>query len=180
MTGQLWLKRVTLGVAVVLLAGCSVRYAPSEREGGGDEVPIGKRTEDPEPATEPAEKRQPEKPQQVERQRDTGGGVPEAAQGLLGSADSALAAGNDGRALDLVQRAQRIAPDAAAVYYALGRVHREQGNLARAEQFVLKGISKAGNDRKLRDKGWSELAGIRARLGDQAGAEAARERAGQR
>ncbi|XOZ33227.1 tetratricopeptide repeat protein [Halomonadaceae bacterium KBTZ08] len=177
MTVQPWLKWPTLGIAVVLLAGCSVRYAPPE---GGGEAPIGTRTEDAEPAREPSDKRQPETSQQVERQRDTGGGVPEAAKGLLGSADAALAAGDGGRALDLVQRAQRIAPDAAAVYYALGRVHRQQGNLARAEQFVLKGISKAGNDGTLRDKGWSELAGIRARLGDQAGAEAARERAGQR
>lgn len=172
MTIRKWVKWGGLVLAALVLAGCSVRFAPPEQspddEGVSGVEPIEKPTDDPS-REEPT----------VERQRDTGGKVPDAARGLLTSATSALEAGNDGRALDLIQRAQRIAPDAAAVYYALGRVYREQGSLARAEQFVLKGISKAGNDGVLREKGWSELAGIRARMGDQAGAADARERAGQ-
>ncbi|MGM0449924.1 MAG: tetratricopeptide repeat protein [Pseudomonadota bacterium] len=173
MTIRVWMKWALLGLAVLVLAGCSVRFAPPEQDPESDDE-----VSEVEPIEEPAEDPSREEAP-VERQRETGGKVPDAAKGLLASANSALEAGNDGRALDLIQRAQRIAPDAAAVYYALGRVYREQGSLARAEQFVLKGISKAGNDTELREEGWSELAGIRARLGDQAGAEDARERAGQ-
>ena len=180
MTIQPWIRWGSITLAILLLAGCSVRFQPPEDDSGAEgevsEVePIGKRTEDSAEAEEPSEDEQPT----VERQRESGGKVPEAARGLLASADSALEDGNDGRALDLIQRAQRIAPDAAAVYYALGRVYREKGNPARAEQFVLKGISKAGNNQELRQEGWSELAQIRARMGDQAGAADARERAGQ-
>ena len=102
--------------------------------------------------------------------------MPEAARGLVASAESALKDGKDGRALDLIQRAQRIAPDAAAVYYTLGRVYRDKGNPARAEQFVLKGISKAGNDPELRRTGWAMLAEIRAVRGDAEEARKARER----
>lgn len=169
MTIQPWIRWGSMALAVLLLAGCSVRFQPPEEDAGTEVEPIGKRTE------ESAE----DEPPSVDRQRESGGRVPDAARGLLASADSALEAGNDGRALDLIQRAQRIAPDAAAVYYALGRIYREKGNPARAEQFVLKGISKAGNDQALRQEGWSELAAIRARMGDQAGAADARERAGQ-
>ena len=167
-----------IALAILLLAGCSVRFQPPEGGADGDVSdvePIGKRTEESAEVEESSGDEQPT----VERQRESGGEVPDAARGLLASAESALADGNDGRALDLIQRAQRIAPDAAAVYYALGRVYREKGNPARAEQFVLKGISKAGNDQELRQEGWSELAQIRARMGDQAGAADARERAGQ-
>lgn len=173
MTIRTWMKWGLLAVAVLVLAGCSVRFAPPEGEPDGDDG-----VSEVEPIEEPDDEPSRDQPT-VERQRETGGKVPAAAQGLLTSAASALEAGNDGRALDLIQRAQRIAPDAAAVYYALGKVYREQGSLARAEQFVLKGISKAGNDEALRREGWSELAGIRARMGDQAGAADARKRAGQ-
>lgn len=177
MTTWSWVVRWSSLLAVALvLAGCSVRFAPpedAERDDRDDEPsevePVDEKTGEPDRDREPAE-----------RSRATGGAVPDAARGLLEAGLAALKNDEEGRALDLIQRAQRIAPDAAAIYYALGRVYREQDSLARAEQFVLKGISKAGNDPELSRQGWSALAGIRDSMGDQAGAETARERAGQR
>ncbi len=169
MTVQTWVKWAGVALAALVLAGCSVRFAPSDQDPDDDGF------SEVEPIEEPADDSGRGRPT-VERQRDTGGRVPDAARGLLASATSALAEGNDGRALDLIQRAQRIAPDAAAVYYALGRVYRQQGSLARAEQFVLKGISKAGNSPELSRSGWSMLAEIRASRGDDDGARKARER----
>ena len=169
MTIRTWIKWGGLAIAALVLAGCSVRFAPPDQEPDDDGFSKV------EPIEEPADDPSREQPT-VERQRETGGKVPDAAQGLLTSATSALSAGNEGRALDLIQRAQRIAPDAAAVYYALGRVYREQGSLARAEQFVLKGLNKAGNNPELSRSGWSMLAEIRASRGDDDGAQKARER----
>lgn len=170
------LRRVHRGVlmvAVLLVGGCSL---VQERPRDDQEVIAPIEREEPERA-EDDEQAPPETPERDARQRETGSELSAAAASLLASARGMLSAGDTERALDLTQRAQRISPDAAEVYYRLGQIYQKQSDHARAEQFVLKGISKAGNDSELRRRGWSMLAEIRDSKGDQAGAEKARERA---
>ena len=115
--------------------------------------------------------------QRDQRHRETGYRLPVAASNLLANAEGMLGGGDTDRALNLTQRAQRIAPDSAQVYYVLGRVYQKRGDYARAEQFVLKGLNKAGRDARLSRSGWSLLAEIRDSRGDEDGARRARERA---
>lgn len=167
------LRRVHQGVlmvVVLLVGGCSM---VQDRPRDDQEVVAPVETE----APEDAEKDEPETPERDARQRETGSELSAAAASLLASARGMLSAGNTDRALNLAQRAQRISPDAAEVYYRLGQIYQKQSDHARAEQFVLKGINKAGNDPELRRTGWSMLADIRDSKGDQAGAEKARARA---
>ena len=167
------LRRVHQGVilvVVLLVGGCSmVQDRPRD-----DQEIIGPiQTEKP----EEAEEQEPETPERDARQRKTGSQLSPAAASLLASARGMLRAGNTERALNLAQRAQRISPDAAQVYYRLAQIYQKRSDHARAEQFALKGISKAGNDPELRQTGWSMLAEIRASRGDEEGARKARERA---
>ena len=155
---------------VVLVGGCS---AVRDRPAGDQRVIAPVQTDE-------AEERGKEDAGVSERdarQRETGTGLSPAAASLLASARGMLRAGNTERALNLAQRAQRISPDAAEVYYRMAQIYQKDSDHARAEQFVLKGISKAGNDPELRRTGWSMLAEIRASRGDQEGARTARERA---
>ena len=155
---------------VLLVGGCSlVQDRPRD-----DQQVIA-----PVEAGDPAggEKQQRGTPERDARQRQTGSELSPAAASLLASARGMLRSGNTERALSLAQRAQRIAPDAAEVYYRLGQIYHKRSDHARAEQFVLKGISKAGNDPDLSRTGWSMLAEIRASDGDEEGAHKARERA---
>ena len=167
------LRRVHQGVilvVVLLVGGCSmVQDRPRD-----DQEIIGP-IETEEPAD--VEKQEPETPERDARQRETGSQLSPAAASLLASARGMLRAGNTERALNLAQRAQRISPDAAQVYYRLGEIYQTRSDHGRAEQFVLKGISKAGNDPDLSRTGWSMLAEIRASNGDEDGARNARERA---
>ncbi|TDT44601.1 hypothetical protein DES49_0714 [Halospina denitrificans] len=167
------LCRVRQAVAlmvVLLLGGCSmVQDRPSDDQ----EVIAPIETKEP----EDVETQEPDTPERDARQRQTGSELSPAAASLLASARGMLLAGNTERALNLAQRAQRISPDAAQVYYRLAEIYQKRSDHARAEQFALKGISKAGNDPKLRRTGWSLLADVRASRGDEEGAREARKRA---
>ena len=172
-SGGARLNRIQQGLVlafVVLVGGCSaVRDRPADDQ--RVIAPV---------QTDEAEERGKEDAGVSERdarQRETGTGLSPAAASLLASARGMLRAGNTERALNLAQRAQRISPDAAEVYYRMAQIYQKDSDHARAEQFVLKGISKAGNDPELRRTGWSMLAEIRASRGDQEGARNARERA---
>jgi len=161
-----------IGLALVLVAaGCGT--VPEQT---GDDQP---RMVEPQTPEQPRERDgvTGAEPDVDQRQRETGSELAAAAESLLASADGMLSGGDVDRALNMAQRAQRISPDSAEVYYRLGRIHQAKGNYARAEQFVLKGLNKAGNDAELRRSGWSLLAEIRTRRGDKAGARQAREQA---
>ena len=156
--------RSFLALVMVLTVGCAT--PPDERDRPSEEDVVDvEEVEAPEPDEEPEPPR-----------RDTGGELSPAASSLLSTARGLLRGGDADGALNLVERAQRISPDAAEVYFMLGQVHRERGDLGRAEQFVLKGITQAGNNAELQKRGWSLLVGIREDDGDEAGARQAEER----
>jgi len=102
-----------------------------------------------------------------------------AAQMLIGQARSALGSGDPQRALERLERAQRISPRAPEVYLQLARTYRAMREYSQAQQLVLKALSLTGNDESLRGTAWALMADIRQDAGDSSGAAAARKRAAQ-
>jgi cytochrome c-type biogenesis protein CcmH/NrfG len=174
--------------AVLLLAGCA------SGPGGGIYVPAGERTQTPKPpltdgtakpADEPQVWRKSEQPLEQKSQqqtvvpgyREAGDQMPAAAAGLVKEADTLMAQGNGAAAIIRLERAQRIAPRSAAVYFKLSEAYVMTGQLGSAEQFSLKGLSLAGRDERLQRSGWLLLADIRRARGNVAGAQQAEIRA---
>lgn len=174
--------------AVLLLAGCA------SGPGGGIYVPAGERPQAPKPpltdgaakpADEPQVWRKSEQPPEQKSQqqtgepgyRESGDQMPDAAAGLVKEADSLMAQGNGPAAIVRLERAQRIAPRSAAVYFKLSEAYVMTGQLGSAEQFTLKGLSLAGRDERLQRSGWLLLADIRRARGNVAGAQQAESRA---
>lgn len=110
--------------------------------------------------------------------QDSGDQLSPAAKSLIRQADAYLAQGDAGAAVAQLERAQRIAPRSAEVYFKLSEVYVAKNQLGSAEQFTLKGLSLAGNDVRLQRTGWLLLADIRRARGNVAGANQAEERAG--
>lgn len=153
---------LVLLLMLLLLAGCATPTDISREE-------APETVAEPEPEDEAvAEER---------ARRMTGGELSPVAANLLASSKGLLDGGEPDAALNLAQRAHRISPDAAEVYYRIGEIHMTRGDYGRAEQFVLKGIGKAGNDEALQRSGWELLVDIRENEGDMAGAREAQERA---
>ncbi|PFG09995.1 tetratricopeptide repeat protein [Marinobacter sp. LV10MA510-1] len=174
--------------AVLLLAGCA------SGPGGGIYVPAGERPQAPKPpltdgaakpADEPQVWRKSEQPPEQKSQqptgvpgyRESGDQMPAAAAGLVKEADTLIAQGNGAAAITRLERAQRIAPRSAAVYFKLSEAYVMTGQLASAEQFTLKGLSLAGRNERLQRSGWLLLADIRKARGNVAGAQQAESRA---
>lgn len=173
---------------VLLLAGCA------SGPGGGIYVPAGERSPVPEPpltdgaakpTDEPQVWRKSEQPAEYEVQpqtgvpgyRESGDQMPAAAAGLVKEADTLMAQSNGAAAITRLERAQRIAPRSAAVYFKLSEAYVMTGQLGSAEQFTLKGLSLAGRDERLQRSGWLLLADIRRARGNVAGAQQAESRA---
>lgn len=178
-------KLMFLGALSVGLAGCaSDIYAPP---GGGDRSP--------ETAPQPPEVEQEdsERTERLSEQPETrgedrapspgyqeqGDDLSPAAASLIRKADDLMAQGNPQAALGQLERAQRISPRSAQVYFKLSEAYVRTGNLGAAEQFTLKGLSLSGSDADLQKAGWELLAGIRRERGNVAGAEQAERRAEQ-
>jgi len=174
--------------AVLLLAGCA------SGPGGGIYVPAGERPQAPKPpltdgaakpADEPQVWRKSEQPPEQKSQqptgvpgyRESGDQMPAAAAGLVKEADTLIAQGNGAAAITRLERAQRIAPRSAAVYFKLSEAYVMTGQLGSAEQFTLKGLSLAGRNERLQRSGWLLLADIRKARGNVAGAQQAESRA---
>lgn len=109
--------------------------------------------------------------------QDEGDALPPAASSLIATAESLLAEGKAQAAVSQLERAQRIAPRSAGVYFRLSEAYMALGQLGTAEQFSLKGLSLAGNNPSSQRSGWLLLAEIRKARGNLAGADQARERA---
>lgn len=184
-------RQIVLGgglVATLILAGCA-------SPGGSIYVPAGQS-----PTHEPA----PEPPQAGERDRtvrkseqfesgstvrdssvresaprhqEQGESLSPAAASLIRQADAQLAQNNPQGAIGQLERAQRISPRSAEIYYKLSQAYVALGQLGSAEQFTLKGLSLAGNNARLQRAGWMLLADIRRADGNTAGAEQAEARA---
>ncbi|MBW7472353.1 tetratricopeptide repeat protein [Marinobacter sp. M216] len=175
--------------AFLALAGCA--SSPGE----SIYVPIGgdapRAPEPPRTTSEPEEPRvwrkseQPETSEPVESSprstspsyRDSGESLSPAALSLIREADGLLARGDAPAAIARLERAQRIAPRSAEVYFKLSEAYVASNQLGAAEQFTLKGLSLAGNDAQMQRAGWLLLADIRRARGNVAGADQAEERA---
>lgn len=186
------LKRTTLKhaglVALALsLAGCAAPGGPiyvpiggsgtpapepprtSERESTGTE----RKSEQAEPEFEQRER----KPASSPSYQDQGEQLSPAAASLVRQADALLAQGNAQGAVTQLERAQRIAPRSAEVYFKLSEAYVAMDQLGAAEQFTLKGLSLTGSDYRLQRAGWLLLADIRRARGNMAGADQAEARA---
>lgn len=180
-------KLIMLGALSFGLAGCaSDIYAPP---GGGDRTPTSEPAPQPPMVEEDNQERterlseQPES-QEPESERSPGPGYQEqgddlspAAASLIRQADDLMAQGKPEAALSQLERAQRISPRSAQVYFKLSEAYVRTGNLGAAEQFTLKGLSLSGSDATLQKAGWQLLASIRRERGNVAGAEQAERRA---
>ncbi|WP_166252702.1 tetratricopeptide repeat protein [Marinobacter salicampi] len=100
-----------------------------------------------------------------------------AAASLMKQADTLLRQDNPRAAVSQLERAQRISPRSAEVYYKLSEAYVAMNRLEPAEQFTLKGLSLAGNNTRLQRSGWQLLADIRRANGNTAGADQAEARA---
>lgn len=109
--------------------------------------------------------------------QDAGENLSPAAISLIREADGMLKQGNTPAAIARLERAQRIAPRSAEVYFKLSEAYVASKQLGSAEQFTLKGLSLAGNDARLQRAGWLLLADIRRARGNVAGADQAESRA---
>mgnify|MGYP001075081077 CR=1 FL=1 len=182
--------RCAVVCAVLLLAGCA------SGSGGSIYAPAGGRPQAPEPpltdgvakpADEPQVWRKSEQPAEDKTQqqtavpgyRESGDQMPAAAAGLVKEADALMAQGDGAAAITRLERAQRIAPRSAAVYFKLSEAYVMTGQFGSAEQFTLKGLSLAGRDERLQRSGWLLLADIRRARGNVAGAQQAESRAAQ-
>ncbi|KPP99205.1 tetratricopeptide repeat protein [Marinobacter sp. HL-58] len=171
------------------LAGCASGpgggsiYVPAGGASSDDEAPEPPRTT--EESDEPRVERKSEQPEEpvVEPERSSpsyqeeGDVLSPAAKSLIQRADSLMAEGDTEAAVAQLERAQRIAPRSAAVYFKLSEAYVALDQLGSAEQFTLKGLSLAGSDAALQRSGWLLLADIRRARGNVAGADQAEERA---
>ncbi|MCK7549098.1 tetratricopeptide repeat protein [Marinobacter koreensis] len=183
------LGRTSVLSAVLVFAGCA--SGP-----GSIYVPVGEQpTQAPEPPkanTDDApdsrvwrKSEQPDEPAQPETERDSsspsysasGDTLSPAALSLVRQADNLLASGDTRGAIARLERAQRIAPRSAEVYFKLSQAYVAADQLGSAEQFTLKGLSLAGDNARLQRAGWLLLADIRRARGNVAGADQAEARA---
>jgi len=137
------------------------------------EAPVWRKSEQPDAAPEAEEPSRSSSPSY----RETGDGLSPAALSLVREADQLLAQGNVSAAIARLERAQRIAPRSAEVYFKLSEAYVAGKQLGSAEQFTLRGLSLAGSDSRLQRAGWLLLADIRRARGNVAGADQAEARA---
>jgi cytochrome c-type biogenesis protein CcmH/NrfG len=176
-------------LALIVVAGTLTACA-SGPGGGSIYVPADRDdTTAPEPPRiDPDESRVERKSEQPEQQfeqerrspsyQEEGDELPGAAASLLDRAETLMADGDAQAAVSQLERAQRIAPRSALVYFRLSEAYVELNQLGSAEQFALKGLSLSGSDGSLQRSGWMLLADIRRARGNVAGADQAEERAG--
>ncbi len=177
--------------ALLTLAGCASQpgesiYVPA---GGTPKAPEPPRTSTGQEQEQPRVWRKSEQPQVSEpaepsprssspSYQDAGERLSPAAMSLVREAESLLAQGNVPAAIARLERAQRIAPRSAEVYFKLSEAYVASNQLGTAEQFTLKGLSLAGSDTRMQRAGWLLLADIRRARGNVAGADQAEARAG--
>ncbi|MDO6444096.1 tetratricopeptide repeat protein [Marinobacter sp. 2_MG-2023] len=173
--------------ALLSLAGCATGpgesiYVPAGGPESAPEPPRTTESKDEPQVWRKSEQPDTSEPEQVQRSnkpsyRDAGDELSPAALSLVRDADNLLQSGDAQAAIVRLERAQRIAPRSAEVYFKLSEAYVADNKLGPAEQFTLKGLSLAGNDTRLQRAGWLLLADIRRARGNVAGASQAEERA---
>lgn len=185
------LFRIVLITALLSLAGCASGpgggiHVPADAEparapkpprtsidASESEAPVWRKSEQAEASQENPEPSSLSSPSY----RATGDSLSPAALSLVREADQLLAQSNVSGAVARLERAQRIAPRSAEVYFKLSEAYVAGNQLGSAEQFTLKGLSLAGSDGRLQRAGWLLLADIRRARGNVAGADQAEARA---
>ncbi len=97
----------------------------------------------------------------------------EAVVALLDSAAGYVGSGELEKAAAALERALRIEPRNASIWYDLAQIRLHQGQYQQAESMATKSNSLAGDDRGLRERNWKLIALARRAMGNQAGADAA-------
>jgi tetratricopeptide (TPR) repeat protein len=92
---------------------------------------------------------------------------------LLEGARNDIAGSHYSSAEAKLERALRIEPGNAMLWYELADVALQQGNLAQAENFALRAHSFSGNNRQLQQRIWYLIGESRNRRSDYEGADAA-------
>jgi tetratricopeptide (TPR) repeat protein len=127
MKWALYFFRVTLPAMLALMAACSSFTLP-----GSESAPVETR---PEPAVVAPPANLPAPPP-----RPATPSASAAWQPLLAKAQQATDRGDYEQALALLERAQRIDPDSAAVYLGMARTHRARGDTAQARATAERGL----------------------------------------
>lgn len=172
------IRPAALMVGLLTLAGCATQggqsiYVPVTQQ---EPSPAPKRDEPSRQQPAPTAPQQTTVPEQDEAPgyRTRGETMAPAAKSLVERADGLLRDGQVAQAIAQLERAQRISPRSSVVYFKLAEAYVRKGDLARAEQFTLKGLSQAGDDVPVQRAGWQLLSDIRRARGDLEGAEQAR------
>jgi tetratricopeptide (TPR) repeat protein len=92
---------------------------------------------------------------------------------LLDQAKQSESDGNLVRAAALYERALRIAPSDAEIWYFLAQLRYKQDDFQQAESLAQKSRVLAKDDLSLQQRNWKLIADARTRRGDSRGAEAA-------
>jgi len=112
------------------------------------------------------------KPVEIDRERPSG-----AANQVLAQADTFARKKQYDQALLLLDRAQRMSPQAGEVYLQMAQVKYDLDEFNKAEQLCLKAVALSGTDSFFRQKSLQTLAIVRDGKGDSVGAAAARKQA---
>lgn len=96
---------------------------------------------------------------------------------LLSTAQSQQTKGDIEGAMASLERAQRIAPREPQVLYRMAEIRLAQGDARQAEQLAQQGLGLASGRPALQAGLWDVIAEAREKLGNQAGAAEAREKA---
>ncbi len=175
---------LVLGLLMAGLAGCASGpggiYVPADREQDVDEAPAPPEVDEDsgdQPARLSDQPPRDEEPVDRRGYQEQGDELSPAAASLIRQADSLMAGGNAQAAVSQLERAQRISPRSAQVYFKLSEAYVATNSLGAAEQFTLKGLSLSGSNTHLQKSGWQLLADIRRERGNTSGAEQAERRA---
>ena len=131
-----FVQRALLAVWLFTLSACSVYQMPGQSP-APQESPVQQEgrpdyTEEPAPPQTPAET--------APRPKEPEPGVAAAYGPLLAKADTAASRGDYEQALALLERAQRIAPDNAAIYLDMARTHFARGDYSQAAATAERGL----------------------------------------
>lgn len=114
-------------ISFAMLGGCAITSAPDGGSAPIDSAPDHTRVEPPATAPQTA----PPRPDPA---------ASSAYQSLLDQAGQARARGDYEQALALLERAQRIDPDSAAIYLAMARTHAARGDSGQARATAERGL----------------------------------------
>lgn len=157
------LRVAAIGMAVAWLAGCTSTglLAPSKPE----PIKLSK---------PPAGTAKPSRVQPLERPAE---GVSSAVLALMNEAQAARDSGNLEGAAVALERALRVQPRSALLWYRLAELRLQQEKPQMAVDLALKSKLLAGSDRALVRQNWALIAQAKHSLGDEEGAAAAERQA---